>query len=147
MTEIVLHDIDEERLRTSAIVAERIKSSLGVSASIQLTTDRERALEGADFALTTINVGGYEPATVTDFEVPKRYGLRQTIGDTLGIGGIMRALRTIPVLMDIDADMLSLGMDSIVALSVVQAARRRGLALRGLDTWWMRSSYERKEAS
>lgn len=108
---IVLHDIDEERLRTSAIVAERIKSSLGVSASIQSTTDRERALEGADFALTTINVGGYEPATVTDFEVPKRHGLRQTIGDTLGIGGIMRALRTIPVLLDIDADMQRLCPD------------------------------------
>src|SRR5690554_6677044 len=98
---IVLHDIDEERLRTSTIVAERIRSSLGVSARIESTTDRERALDGADFAMTTINVGGYEPATVTDFEVPKRYGLRQTIGDTLGIGGIMRALRTIPVLLDI----------------------------------------------
>src|SRR5690554_2511846 len=85
---IVLHDIDENRLRTSAIVAERIRSTLGVGAEIVATTDREEALDGADFALTTINVGGYDPATVTDFEVPKRYGLRQTIGDTLGIGGI-----------------------------------------------------------
>ena len=108
---IVLHDIDEERLRTSTIVAERLKSSLGVGARIEATTDRERALDGADFALTTINVGGYEPATVTDFEVPRRHGLRQTIGDTLGIGGIMRALRTIPVLLEIDADMRRLCPD------------------------------------
>ena len=108
---IVLHDVDEERLRTSTIVAERLKSSLGVGARIEATTDRERALDGADFALTTINVGGYEPATVTDFEVPRRHGLRQTIGDTLGIGGIMRALRTIPVLLEIDADMQRLCPD------------------------------------
>src|SRR5690606_1995954 len=71
----------------------------------------EKALDGSDFALTTIAVGGYEPATVTDFAVPKRYGLRQTIGDTLGIGGIMRALRTIPVLLEIDADMQRLCPD------------------------------------
>ena len=108
---ITLFDIDAERLDTSTIVAERIKSSLGVSARIEATTDRQRALDGADFALTTINVGGYEPATVTDFAVPKRFGLRQTIGDTLGIGGIMRALRTIPVLLDIDADMQRLCPD------------------------------------
>ena len=108
---ITLFDIDEERLSTSAIVAQRIKDVLGVGANIEATTDRERALDGADFAITTINVGGFRPATVTDFEVPKRYGLRQTIGDTLGIGGIMRALRTIPVLLDIDADMQRLCPD------------------------------------
>ena len=64
------------------------------------TTDRRAALDGADYAINMIQVGGYEPCTVTDFEVPKRFGLRQTIADTLGIGGIMRGLRTIPVLLD-----------------------------------------------
>lgn len=108
---ITLFDIDEDRLSTSAAVAARIRDTLGVSARIEATTDRERALDGADFAITTINVGGYRPATRTDFEVPKRYGLRQTIGDTLGIGGIMRALRTIPVLVDIAADMRRLCPD------------------------------------
>ena len=69
------------------------------------TTDREAALTGADYAINMIQVGGYKPATVIDFEIPKKYGLRQTIGDTLGIGGIMRALRTIPVLLDMARDM------------------------------------------
>lgn len=65
-----------------------------------MTTDRTEAFTGADFVINAIQVGGYEPCTVTDFEVPKKYGLRQTIADTLGIGGIFRALRTIPVMMD-----------------------------------------------
>ncbi len=100
-----LHDIDPERLHATERVAHRIAETLDVSARIEAHSDRRRALEGADYALNMIQVGGYQPATVTDFEVPKRYGLRQTIGDTLGIGGIMRALRTIPVLLDICRDM------------------------------------------
>jgi alpha-galactosidase len=72
---------------------------------VEATTDRRKALEGADFVILMMQVGGYKPATVIDFEVPKRYGLRQTIGDTLGIGGIFRALRTIPVLLDVARDM------------------------------------------
>jgi alpha-galactosidase len=110
---ITLFDIDEERLGTSELVARRVADTLGVSATttIEATTDRRKALDGADYALNMIQVGGYEPCTVTDFEVPRRYGLRQTIGDTLGIGGIMRGLRTIPVLLSMCADMEELCPD------------------------------------
>ena len=102
---ISLFDIDDERLRTSEIVAHKIANTLGAPAKIETTTDRRRALDGADYAICMIQVGGYKPGTVTDFEIPKKYGLRQTIADTLGIGGIMRGLRTIPVLLDMCHDM------------------------------------------
>ena len=102
---ICLFDIDEKRLKTSEVVAKRIARTLQVPATVEVTTDRARALDGASYAINMIQVGGYRPCTVTDFEIPKRYGLRQTIGDTLGIGGIMRALRTIPVLIDMCRDM------------------------------------------
>ena len=102
---ICLFDIDETRLKSSEIVARRIVRTLGVSASVEITTDRGRAFDGASYAINMIQVGGYRPCTVTDFEIPKRYGLRQTIADTLGIGGIMRALRTIPVLIDMCKEM------------------------------------------
>jgi alpha-galactosidase len=110
---IALFDIDEERLGTSELVARKVADALGVdgSATIEATTDRRKALDGADYAVNMIQVGGYEPCTVTDFEVPKRYGLRQTIGDTLGIGGIMRGLRTIPVLLAMCRDMEELCPD------------------------------------
>jgi alpha-galactosidase len=104
-SEISLFDIDEERLETSLVVARKVAQQLGVAPTIDATSDRERSLDGADYAIGMIQVGGYEPATVTDFEVPKRYGLRQTIADTLGVGGIMRGLRTIPVLLDMAHDM------------------------------------------
>ena len=94
---LTLFDIDAERLKTSEVVARKLAETLGVRPNIEVTTDRRRALDGADYAISMFQVGGYKPATVTDFEVPKKYGLRQTIADTLGVGGIMRALRTIPV--------------------------------------------------
>lgn len=102
---ISLFDIDPERLRTSEIVAQKVASTLEAQPTIEATTDRRSALAGADYAICMIQVAGYKPGTVIDFEIPKKYGLRQTIADTLGIGGIMRALRTIPVLLDICADM------------------------------------------
>ena len=102
---ITLFDIDPQRLKTSEIVANKIKSQLNVPASIEATTDRSRALDGADYAINMIQVAGYKPGTIVDFEVPKQFGLRQTIADTLGIGGIMRALRTVPVLIDMGRDM------------------------------------------
>ncbi len=102
---IALFDIDAQRLETTQVVAERIAETLDVSPTIDSTTERRRALADADYVITMFQVGGYEPATVTDFEIPKRYGLRQTIGDTLGIGGIMRGLRTIPVLLDVCSDL------------------------------------------
>ena len=95
---ICLYDIDPERLRVSEVVAGRIVQALDAPAQVSATTDLAQALDGADYAINMIQVGGYRPCTVTDFEIPNRHGLRQTIGDTLGIGGIMRALRTIPVL-------------------------------------------------
>lgn len=84
---IVLHDIDAERLRTSEIVGNKIIETLGVPARVEATVDRRRALEGADHVVTMFQVGGYRPSTVVDFEIPRRYGLGQTIADTLGVGG------------------------------------------------------------
>ncbi|GAB3466105.1 alpha-glucosidase/alpha-galactosidase [Azotobacter salinestris] len=105
---IALMDIDPHRLETSQLVAGKIAEAVGASPTFEATTDRRRALDGADYVITMIQVAGYKPGTVTDFEVPKRHGLRQTIGDTLGIGGIMRGLRTAPVLVDIAKDMREL---------------------------------------
>lgn len=105
---ISLHDIDEQRLCESEAVAHKIVDILNVNASIKATTDRRVALDGADYAIGMFQVGGYRPATAIDFEIPKKYGLRQTIGDTLGIGGIMRGLRTIPVLLAMCQDMAEL---------------------------------------
>ena len=104
-SEVVLFDIDPQRLATSELVAGKVAQTLSAPARIWATTDRRQALAGADYVINMIQVGGYEPCTVTDFELPKKFGLRQTIGDTIGIGGIMRGLRTIPVLLDICADM------------------------------------------
>ncbi|MFN2202077.1 MAG: alpha-glucosidase/alpha-galactosidase [Caldilineaceae bacterium] len=108
---ISLHDIDEDRLRTSEIVAHKVAETLGAKPVVEATTDRREALDEADYAISMIQVAGYKPGTVVDFEVPKKYGLRQTIADTLGIGGIMRGLRTIPVLLDMCADMEELCPD------------------------------------
>lgn len=117
--EIALHDIDAHRLGLSEQVAHRIAGALGVSPVITASTDRRAALDGARFVLNTIQVGGYKPSTVTDFEIPKKYGLEQTIGDTLGIGGIMRGLRTIPVMLDMLRDMEEVCADGAVHLNYV----------------------------
>ncbi|MEO5795949.1 MAG: alpha-glucosidase/alpha-galactosidase [Rhodoferax sp.] len=103
--EVALHDTNEHRLRLAEMVAQRRAAALGVQPLITASTDRRRALDGAQFVISTIQVGGYKPATVTDFEIPKKFGLEQTIGDTLGIGGIMRGLRTIPVQLAMLKDM------------------------------------------
>ena len=110
-SQVALHDIDAERLDSSLLIAQRVAQALGVHPTLTATTDRRAALDGADYAISMIQVGGYRPATVVDFEVPKRFGLRQTIADTLGIGGIMRGLRTIPVLLDMCRDMEALCPD------------------------------------
>lgn len=102
---LALMDINAERLRTSEVVAHKVARAVGANPVIEATTDRRAALKGADFVICMIQVAGYKPGTVIDFEIPKKYGLRQTIADTLGIGGIMRGLRTIPVLLDICRDM------------------------------------------
>ena len=110
--EIALHDINQERLDTTEAVVLKAVEKLQAPTRVTATLDRREALNGANYVLTMIQVGGYRPATVTDFEIPKRYGLRQTIADTLGIGGIMRGLRTVPVLVDIARDMEELCPDA-----------------------------------
>ena len=106
-----LHDIDEERLETAEGVARVTAREAGATPAIEAHLDRRRALEGADYAINAVQVGGHA-ATVIDHEIPARYGLRQTIGDTLGIGGIFRALRTIPVMQGIAADMAEVAPDA-----------------------------------
>jgi len=106
---IALYDIDGERLSESEVMLGSInRTSNGGRARIESylgVENRKAALKGADYVVNAIQVGGYEPCTVTDFEIPKKYGLRQTIADTLGIGGIFRTLRTLPVMLDIARDM------------------------------------------
>jgi len=101
---ISLHDIDPKRLEVAKIVTNKLIQKLGVSARVEASLDRKEAIRGARYVICTIQVGGYKPGTVIDFEIPKKYGLRQTIADTLGIGGIFRGLRTIPVMVDIARD-------------------------------------------
>lgn len=103
-----LYDIDGRRLEESRTILESMRAAKGNYGRIECylgAENRKAALKGADFVVNAIQVGLYDPCTIIDFEVPKKYGLRQTIGDTLGIGGIMRALRTIPVMADFAADM------------------------------------------
>ncbi len=102
--EIALMDIDQNRLIKTKKVLEIIATKMGATPKINLHTNRRESLLDADFVQTTIQVGGYKPSTVIDFEIPKKFGLNQTIADTLGIGGIMRSLRTIPVLLNIAED-------------------------------------------
>ena len=102
--EIALMDIDQNRLIKTKEVLEIIAKKMGATPKISLHTNRRESLLDADFVQTTIQVGGYRPSTVIDFEIPKKFGLNQTIADTLGIGGIMRSLRTIPVLLNIAED-------------------------------------------
>ncbi len=113
-TQFALMDIDAERLQTAELVTSRLIDAHGARASVEATTDRRAALDGADYVVTSFQVGGYKPATVVDFEVPKRYGLRQTIADTLGVGGIMRGLRTIPVLLELCRDLEELSPDALL---------------------------------
>ena len=107
--EIALYDIDEKRLEESytmiTILNQNINEGRAKVSKYLGVPNRRDALRGADFVVNAIQVGGYDPCTITDFEIPKKYGLRQTIADTLGIGGIFRTLRTIPVLADFAEDM------------------------------------------
>ena len=116
--EIALYDIDGDRLEESRIVVEALNTKYnGGKAMIKTylgTEERRDALRGADFVVNAIQVGGYEPCTVIDFEIPKKYGLRQTIADTLGIGGIFRGLRTIHVMSDFARDMEEVCPDALL---------------------------------
>ncbi len=114
--EFALYDIDGVRLSESAEIIGTMNETMGGHARITThlgVENRKAALKGADFVVNAIQVGLYDPCTIIDFEVPKKYGLRQTIGDTLGIGGIMRALRTIPVLEDFARDIEEVCPDAL----------------------------------
>ena len=105
---IALYDIDADRLKESRLMLDTINRNNGSKAKIESylgVENRKAALKDANYVVNAIQVGGYEPCTVTDFEIPKKYGLRQTIADTLGIGGIFRTLRTAPVMLDFAHDM------------------------------------------
>ena len=115
---IALYDIDPTRLEESRRMLGNLNASVNrgrakISAHLG-ESERRKALEDADFVVNAIQVGGYEPSTLIDFEIPKKYGLRQTIGDTLGIGGIFGGLRTVPVMLDIARDMEAVCPDALL---------------------------------
>lgn len=129
---IALMDIDPARLAESELVAKAMVAKMGTGAAIEANTDRRRALDGADFVVTAFQVGGYQPATVTDFDIPRRYGLRQTIADTLGVGGIMRGLRTVPHLWAVAGDMADVCPDALLLQYVNPMA---------INTWALAERY------
>ncbi|GAA2281128.1 alpha-glucosidase/alpha-galactosidase [Nonomuraea roseoviolacea subsp. roseoviolacea] len=110
---LVLHDIDADRLATAEAMATWMVGELRLGAKVEAHLDRRAAVDGADYVINEIAVGGHA-ATVRDFEIPRRYGLRQTIGDTLGIGGIFRALRTIPVMVGLGEDLAELAPHALL---------------------------------
>jgi len=130
--EIALMDIDAGRLEDSVLVARKMISTLGAGAQVRAFQDQRAALEGADFVVVAFQIGGFEPCTVTDFEIPKRFGLRQTIADTLGIGGIMRGLRTVPHLWQVCEDMLAVCPDAVLLQYVNPMA---------INTWAIAEKY------
>lgn len=109
--ELSLHDIDAERLSYAEALVRRINEQTGAGATVSSDVNRLAAVEGSDYVINEIQVGGY-PATRADFDIPARYGVRQTISDTIGIGGIFRGLRTIPVLIGIGEDLAKVAPDS-----------------------------------
>ncbi|KMY50945.1 alpha-glucosidase/alpha-galactosidase [Peribacillus loiseleuriae] len=111
--EFALFDIDEQRLKDSENMLNNLKQNYNSNVTIQSYSDRKEALNGAKYVINAIQVGGYKPSTVIDFEIPKKYGLQQTIADTTGIGGIFRALRTIPVMLDFAKDIEEVCPDAL----------------------------------
>lgn len=111
-----LYDIDADRLKESQVILEAMRQTMGGYGKIECylgVENRKEALRDANFVVNAIQIGGYDPCTIIDFEIPKKYGLQQTIGDTLGIGGIMRALRTIPVMSEFAKDMEEVCPDAL----------------------------------
>lgn len=128
-----LYDIDGERLKESHTILEAMRQTKGGYGAIECylgVDQRKEALRGADFVINAIQIGGYDPCTIIDFEIPKKYGLQQTIGDTLGIGGIMRALRTIPVMDDFAQDMAEVCPDALLLNYTNPMAMLTGYMLR-----------------
>lgn len=111
--EFALYDIDHERLKDSEMMLNNLKRNLNSTVKIKSYTDRKESLRDAKYVINAIQVGGYDPSTIIDFEIPKKYGLRQTIADTIGIGGLFRNLRTIPVMLDFAKDMEEVCPDAL----------------------------------
>ena len=130
--EIALMDINAERLEMSEVIAKKLVQTLGVPATVTSFSNQREALDGADFVVVCFQIGGYQPSTVVDFEIPKKYGLRQTIADTLGVGGIMRGLRTVPHLWSICEDMLQVCPNAIMLQYVNPMA---------INTWAISAKY------
>ena len=114
---ICLMDIDPARLRVAEAMTHSIIAALGVKARVEATLNQREAVRGARYVICTIQVGGYKPGTVIDFEIPAKYGLKQTIADTLGVGGVFRALRTIPVINSIAKDISEVGAQGAMLLN------------------------------
>jgi len=129
---LALMDINPERLEESEIVARKLISTLGAPATTSTHAGQREALDGADFVVVAFQIGGYDPCTITDFEIPRKYGLRQTIADTLGVGGIMRGLRTVPHLWRICEDMRAVCPDAIMLQYVNPMA---------INTWAIAAKY------
>jgi len=133
-SDIALYDIDPERLQDSRLMLDNLNGIFGNKACIKAycgVDQRQDALRDADYVVNAIQVGGYEPSTVIDFEIPTKYGLRQTIADTLGIGGIFRTLRTAPVMLDFARDMEKVCPDAWFLNYVNPMAMVTGAMLRG----------------
>lgn len=130
--QIRLMDINPTRLEESAIIARKLVATLGVPATVETFSNQRQALDGTNFVVVCFQIGGYEPSTVIDFDVPKKYNLRQTIADTLGVGGIMRGLRTVPHLWSICEDMLQVAPDAIMLQYVNPMA---------INTWAISEKY------
>ena len=131
--EFALYDIDPKRLKESKDMLEHLKNRYNDTVSIRAYDDRKEALAGAKYVINAIQVGGYKPGTVIDFEIPKKYGLKQTIADTVGIGGIFRALRTIPVLLHMAKDIESAAPDAWLLNYTNPMASLTGALLRYTD--------------
>jgi alpha-galactosidase len=130
--EIRLMDTNPERLEESALIIGKMVKSLGDRATVTTYAEQRRALEGCDFVVVCFQIGGYDPCTITDFDVPKKFGLRQTIADTLGLGGIMRGIRTAPHLWSICADLMEVAPEAIVMQYVNPMA---------INTWAIAAKY------
>ena len=130
--EIRLMDINPTRLEESQIIAQKLVNTLGVPATVKTYSNQREALDGTNFVVVCFQIGGYEPSTVVDFEVPKKYNLRQTIADTLGVGGIMRGLRTVPHLWSICEDMLQVAPEAVMLQYVNPMA---------INTWAIAEKY------
>jgi alpha-galactosidase/6-phospho-beta-glucosidase family protein len=114
---LCLMDVDSERLKVAEIMANKMIAALRVKAKVVATLDQRAAIRGARYVICTVQVGGYKPGTVIDFEIPRKYGLLQTIGDTLGVGGVFRGLRTIPVVTGIARDIAEVGAPGCLLLN------------------------------